>query len=108
MDAGAHGDSGGEAEDSQVALPPVDAGSNDPGVFPDASWNQEVDAGGDVDPGEPDDRTPSPDNQAACPAVAPAPPFNVNPCVQITLRCRYGQSYECTCYAAGWLCLNDD
>lgn len=111
VDAGAQTDTGvnNEPEDTP---PPVDAGSNAPGAITDASWNQEVDAGNPVDPEDPDpeesdDRTPSPKNQPACPAVAPEPPFNVSPCVEITLRCRYGQSYECTCYAAGWLCRDD-
>jgi hypothetical protein len=111
-DGGTDAQPGSGDGDSNVHVPPPDAGGNsDAGGVPhpaldsgtlqqDASQPPPVDAGM-----PPDDMAPDPSNSSQCPDTAP-PLFQLSPCVAITLKCHYGSSYTCTCYAAGWTCFD--
>lgn len=51
------------------------------------------------------DRTPSVDNIAECPDVAPADPWG--PCIGVPVyaTCKYGTTYSCLCDWIHWICV---
>jgi len=78
---------------------PADASTPDPVQTPDAALPPLF-----PELSTPDNRPPSPDNPAECPATAPEDPWG--PCVglPVYLECSYG-TYFCICDWIHWICV---
>lgn len=102
-----HGDDdkNDEPDDGKMDPDPQEAGDGDHTPVEDSSTPdpEPMTDAGSVDP---NDRTPAPTNVPGCPSTVPKVGEITNCLSDKTAICVYGQSYNCYCPVAVWVCVD--